>query len=849
MRVRAYIDGTDISGAVLVDGLTITQDSTEAVSTANVSFVQKYGDARYDQAEYDHASYRYTWNAQEWAQIELVDQDTSQILFAGFVMSVQRSQEGPHIRVQMDASDWGILFERAVMTQVWPPNTLDSTIISDCLRMVPNLSAGTIVTMIGDLGEISVKDQRVRDVLDYICTLTGGEWNVSYDGKLNYYRTGSIVAPFDLCDRPEPDENDVQYQLEDYQSDFSQAANRILVLGALDDISEVRETAEDLSSQRQYGVLSATVVQRDIFDPATAQLWAQSEIARRAWPQLSVKVAIFVPGLTRGMTVLIESIKYGLSATLILRQLTITIVAPDRDRPVQAGHVLRYQASLGPRTPDLVYTLRRMQRESPESTFAPVANIPPGSITAEDFASSIEPVHVVDVLPPLPDPDYSDTAIALQTSDRKLYRRTGNTWTAYVSAADIEGQLQTPQFAPGSITSTILADGSVVTAKIPAGAITAPQLAASSVTANAIAANAVYAQAIQANAVTAQAIAANAITAGKIAALAVTAGTIASNAVIAGTIAAGAVRAGALDVGAVTAGTIAAGAIRAQDAVFVTGAIQSADIQSLSGDKIIAHTITADKLSAVELAIGYGGDKPGRIGVYAPPAPGQPTLFALIGDMTAAGVSGLFGIWARVAAFGGTGYQDSKFYTDVNGNVFLRNVSFTITAADNSTIVTSPTTFDASYANALALTITKPADSQTAFVSRGMVVRNSSGSTIGALVRSPSDASTELTLYSAGLTRTVFLEGSTGNASLAAINAASVAASGGYTGGAFKGSSVDVGSGDCKAGVFKSGAASGVTHNYAFRYNGNAILDLYEDGVNRGPRQLVFVGGICTGWI
>src|SRR5262245_38086632 len=111
MKVRAYLDGTDISNAILVDGLTITQDSNEAVSTAELAFVQKYGEARYDQAEYDHASFRYTWNAQEWAQVVISDQDTSQLLFAGYVMSVQRTQDGPHIRVTMQASDWGILFE------------------------------------------------------------------------------------------------------------------------------------------------------------------------------------------------------------------------------------------------------------------------------------------------------------------------------------------------------------------------------------------------------------------------------------------------------------------------------------------------------------------------------------------------------------------------------------------------------------------------------------------------------------------------------------------------------------------------------------------------------------------
>jgi hypothetical protein len=762
MRVRVGLAGFDVSNACLVETATVQQDSTEAISTCQLTLFQAYGVSRYDTAVYSHAAFVYEWTVEEWQEIVVWDQDGGQLLFAGYIISVQRKQEAQHVRYELSCSDWGILFERALITQSWPEGTLDSTIVEDCIRLVPGLSVGTVVPQVA-VGALDAKDQRIRDVLDAVCQLTGGEWNVSYDAKVNYYRQGSIVAPFILCDRPE-NPNEVPYQLNDYGSDFSDAANRVLVLGAITDTGEIRATANHGASQNQYGLLSITLVDRNLADQATADVWAQTEVATRAYPKPTVNVSLFEPGLSRGMTVEIEADKYGLSATLILRTLIIVIAAPDRTRATIAGHVIKYTATLGWRPPDLVYTLRRMQRKPVQSTIAPSTPVPPGSITADDFASSIEPVHVVSSLPALPDPDYSASAIALWTGapgGPQLYRRTGNSWTAYVNAADIQGQLQTSQLAPGSVTTTVLADGSVVTAKIPAGAIQAPQLAASSVTANAVAANAIYAQALQANSVTAIALAANSVIAGKIAALAVVAGNIAADAVIAGTIAAGAVRAGNLAAGAVTAGTIAVGAIRAQDAVFQTGAIQSADIQSLSGDKIIAHTITADKLSAVELAIGYGGDKPGRIGVYA-----QQGLFALIGDMSAAGVQGLWGIWARVAAFGGTGYQDSKMYTDVFGNLFLRNVSLTITAADLSTIVTSPTTFDNSYPNALAITITQPGDSQSSVVSRGLVLRNSSSSVIGAFVRSPGGQYSELTLYSAGLTRTCLIDGSTGNVSV-----------------------------------------------------------------------------------
>ena len=824
MRVRAFIDQYDVSGAITVDSVSIEQDSTQAISTANAGFIQVYGEARYDHAQYNHAAFRYEWTAQEWGQFVVSDQDTGQLLFAGFILSVQRKAEGPHIRVELQASDWGILFERAIMTQVWPAGTLDSTIISDCLAQVPQLRAGTIVPQVENIGEFAVKDQRVRDVLDAVCALTGGEWAVSYDGKLNYYRSGSIAAPFILCDQPD-NPNDEPYTLEDYQSDFSDAANRVLVLGAIDDISEVRETAEDMSSQQRYGVLSVTLVNRDIFDPTTAQLFAQSEVQQRAWPKTTIRASFYRPGMARGMTVQIEAIKYGISATLLLRTLTLSIAAPDRKRLPVSGHVVKYTATLGPRPPDLVYTLRRMQRDVPESTFAPTADVPPGSIDAGDLASNLEVVHVVDVLPVPPPADWSQTAFAVIASDpfHKLYRRTGDTWTLVVDAESIQGQLKTTQFAPGSVTSTVLADGSVVTAKIPAGAITAPQLgpgavtapalgpgavtgpaiaassieagklaagavtagtiaagavtantlaagaitataisagaitatalAAGSVTANAIAANAIYAEAMQANSVTTQALAANSVVAGKIAALAVVAGNLAADSVTAGVISAGAVRAGNLAADAVTAFTIAAGSVTVGK--IGPGAVTQGTLaaEAVVAGNIQAGSIDSTKLNAIEIAVGAGGGKPGKIGVYD----GALSKVAVIGNLSDAGKSG-FGLWAKVGAFGGTGYFNAPFYTDDSGSLFLKDANLTITGG-GSTLKTSPTTFDPTYAT-LAL-INQSGSDQASFVSRGFIVYSGSTS-IGALVRHPSIAgSAQLALVVPG-GKLILLDGATG---------------------------------------------------------------------------------------
>ncbi len=831
MRVRCAVNGFDLSQFALIDGATITQDSKEAISTADISLFSYFGQSRYDHAQYDHADFEYSWTVQEWNEIVLWDQDTTQLLFAGYVLSIEQSAMGPHVRMELHCSDWGIILERTLITQTWPDGTPDSTIVEDLLRLVPSLSAGTIVTQMANLGTIEVKDQRIRDVLDMICTLTGGEWNVSYDGKLNYYREGSIVAPFGFSDVPNGTTL-MPYQPDQIGNDFSDAANRVTVLGAVDGANEVRYTAEDRASQLQYGILSITLVDRNLSDRATANAWAQTEVAVRARPKPTATVSYFAPGLTRGMTVYIEAGKYGLFASMIMRSLTVVIMAPDRTRSPETGHRLKYTASLGTRPPDLVYSLRRMQRRPEQPTIAPVANVAPGSITAGDLAAGIAPVYIVDHKPVGAEwNNFPADAIFFFTGDRKLYRRIGNDWTAVVDTADIVGQLQTTQFAPGSVTTTILADGSVVTAKIPAGAITAPQiaigavtpsaiadgavvtakipagaitgpqlaassvtanaiaanaiaasnlqagsvtanaiaansvsagalqansvaanhvqagaitataLAAGSVSANAIAANAVYSEAIQANAIKSLHLVANAVVAGKIAALAVVAGNLAADSVTAGTIAAAAVRIGNIAAGAVTAGTIAAEAVTA-------GTIQTG-------------SITSDKFSTIELSVGWGGFKPGRIAVYAGEG-----LVGLLGDMGGAGLPSntYFGIWAKMFGFGGTYYGNAPLYSDGFGNVFVRNVSLNISdnAAFGSSITTSPSTFDSTYGS-IMLRVQRPGDSYADLVSRGLIVRNSSGTTCGAFVRSPFDSRTsEFSIYGTDGVINILVDGRNG---------------------------------------------------------------------------------------
>jgi hypothetical protein len=323
-----------------------------------------------------------------------------------------------------------------------------------------------------------------------------------------------------------------------------------------------------------------------------------------------------------------------------------------------------------------------------------------------------------------------------------------------ITAGKIDvGAVTATALAAGSVTANAIAANSIAATALQAGSVTATALAAGSVTANAVAANAIYAEALQANSVTAQAIAANAVTAGKIAALAVTAGTLAADAVTAGTIAAGAVRAGNIAADAITSGTIAAGAVTVGK--IGAGAVTQGTLaaEAVIAGNIQAGSIDSSKLNATEIAVGAGGGKPGKIGVYD----GALAKVALVGNLSDAGKFA-YGIWAKVGAFGGSGYFNAKVYTDDNGNLFVNDATFSITGG-GGTISTSPVTFDPIY-GALALLNTSGSD-KASFISRGLVIYSSS-TAIGSFVRHPSLSSTSILSIVVPGSKLIQLDGSTG---------------------------------------------------------------------------------------
>ena len=218
-----------------------------------------------------------------------------------------------------------------------------------------------------------------------------------------------------------------------------------------------------------------------------------------------------------------------------------------------------------------------------------------GTLPEDIFSDDLRPIERVSALPTT---NLTQGRVVLLTTDNKLYRYTGNAWTAAVPTTDLTGQIASGQIADAAITATKIGNDAVITSKIATDAITADVIAADAITETKIATNAITSPKINAGAIITSKIAANAVTSDEILAGSITTAKIATGAVTAAEIAAGAVVAGKIAANAVTATEIAANTITSSE--IAAGAITANEIaaNTITAGRIATNTITANEIAA-----------------------------------------------------------------------------------------------------------------------------------------------------------------------------------------------------------------------------------------------------------
>lgn len=230
-----------------------------------------------------------------------------------------------------------------------------------------------------------------------------------------------------------------------------------------------------------------------------------------------------------------------------------------------------------------------------------------GEIASSNFPQSLRPVEVVSLLPS--SSNFQGRTVLL-TTDNKIYRYTGTTWTAEVSTTDLSGTISAGQIAANAITAGKIATDAVTAGTIAAGAVSTDKLAANAVTADKIAANAITATKIASGAVSTDKLEANSITSGKIATGAVSTDQLAAGAITAekiqtGVITAEKIAAGAIQTDKIAANAITGGLLATSGVITVAAQIENAVITNakiadgeITASKIATGTITADKLTS-----------------------------------------------------------------------------------------------------------------------------------------------------------------------------------------------------------------------------------------------------------
>jgi hypothetical protein len=717
------------------------------------------------------------------------------------------SVEGSRILYQCDCNDYAAWLDRSVAADIAPvpmPSS-DQYLIQ---RLVGDFCAQVDATQHVDQLAASIysyqwQNKTCRQILDDICAMTGGQWYVDFDGVLWYGAIlGATQAPYGLSTSPDM-VSTFPVRVDSWRKDFSNPINSAYVRGAAvaDGFPWTQGSYQDPVSIKKYGTLGQSLVDTQLTSSYDCQLRAQTMVMQYSEPVEQGSFVVWTDGLALGQTVHIREDNLGIDDDYIIRAVAMAWRDPS---------LVEYSIQFGAKQPDLESFLRLLdQRTRWASALVPAAIPAAGSVTDASIASgglsasSINSVNASAI-------NGTITASQIGAVNASVIQGAIQaSQIGSVNAPAIQGAITAGQIGSvnattiqGVVVSSQLADGIVDNlGKFAAALRPVPMLSAAPSLPNAnnpagsyfyntttthfyqvTADGAGYTDvgtdpdslagrmefysigALNAKDITGLILAAqiNSITAGQIT------GSIQASQI-------GAVNASAIS-GQITAsqiatvgasqitGTITAGQIQSVAANQITGSIQGSQIQSIvantitvgtladsqigtvSGGKIIAGTVTSDKLSSTSIDVGGGSSgKPGVFNVYD----SSNNVVGRVGTLSTSDYGG----WFKVFGAGGTSYSDAVVKTDVSGNLTITNARITITnPSTNTTIATNPGVYDSTYSS-ISWDVYGTSD-KASLVSRGLVVTNSGAPgnhQVCAIVRDPnySDAGT-VTVLGAG---------------------------------------------------------------------------------------------------
>lgn len=792
MIPRVFVEGADISDAVLFESLAIHEDSQSRIPTAEFTLLMYGAPARWDEDRWDQAVW--SIDAKELDRVLIADQTTGKQRFGGRIRYFDFERVKPervfvHCRCAGHAS-W--LEHIVVPYEDFGATHSDGYILRFLIDKYAagKLSSSGIVDILPAVPLGVVENQTLRQVFDWLADLSNGWWSVTPDAVVEYRRPDAAASPYRLTDDAPDGVTSFRFSLNSYSRDFARPVNHAVVIGGvLPSGASLKVEYSDPISIESYGQWSTTLLDRGVTDANEAMLRAKALVEANAYALENGELVTYADVFDAGDYVPIETADYGIDSSFVLyscdiKQLNRTMT--------------QYTFGFGPRRPDAERLLRVMERfmraESGLGSMGGVSTPASGSITedmlGEDFKLNADALYG--------SISGDDITVAAGTIAGTIGGE-----SVIVDAGTIQGvitgndvRVDTGTFQ-GLIISDQLANGIIddlgkfaaSTRPIPVyeamPALPAPDLPAGAYFFNN--ANGHFYQ-VNPDGVTTTdkgtdpdalagamklysigkmnvksfigliaAAQIENITAGQIVGM-ITAPQIAS------------VNASAItgSIGADQIGTVNAGAIQGQivstqigsvnGTTILIGTVGDAQIGTVSGGKLIVGTVDSNKLNATAIQVGGGGSKPGKFTVHN--TSGTEIGFIGVNGATEGG-------WFKTLGVGGATKDTPVIKADATGKVTIDGADFTITTASNGVLKMSTTAFDPTYSS-VGLSVTDPSGMyKTLVVSKGIVGWNGTVNKLFSMNLDPGAAGCgELVLYNSG-TITMILSGFDGKVSAA----------------------------------------------------------------------------------
>jgi hypothetical protein len=379
MRLHVFIEDTLYSDAVIHDSLEIRKDISDRMSTARATFkIPSGGDAaRYDEAQYGI-------DVRELYEVRIED-DGGNRHFAGQISRIEKERPSSAVTFyNCDLTDYTWILEQTVVPFATFTGQSDRAILQSLIgSYAPQVSALTanVAQIVSSVGYFEVREKTLRQAIEELCELTGGEWRVDYYKALHYFLPTANPAPFSLSSEPN---GTTSFGIDAFTRatrDFIRPVNRCTVIGGLlAGGTQINITYDDPVSQSIYGVRATTIVDREITLAVDATLRAKAIVDQYAYPQESISLTTFKDGLEIGQSLTVFHSDYQISGQYIIRSIQIKQEAK--------GTLTKYSLSLGAKEPDASRLLRQLEARTRRNTQIPEAVPGPGSVGNASISGS-----------------------------------------------------------------------------------------------------------------------------------------------------------------------------------------------------------------------------------------------------------------------------------------------------------------------------------------------------------------------------------------------------------------------------------------------------------------------------